>query len=71
MKATTAKIIRKLDGLMPRTAIILGSGLGGLVKSLDMVVRIPFSELEGFPKSGVSGHSGNWWLESWPANRSF
>ncbi len=58
MKATTAKIIRKLDGLIPRTAIILGSGLGGLVDSLDMAVRIPFSGLEGFPKSAVSGHSG-------------
>ncbi|MCP4071072.1 MAG: purine-nucleoside phosphorylase [Hyphomicrobiales bacterium] len=58
MKATTAKIIRRLDGLMPRTAIILGSGLGGLVDSLDVEVRIPFSGLEGFPKSAVSGHSG-------------
>ena len=58
MEATTAKIIKKLGGLMPRTAIILGSGLGGLVESLSDVVRIPFSELEGFPQSGVSGHSG-------------
>jgi purine-nucleoside phosphorylase len=58
MKTTTAKIIRELGGLMPRTAIILGSGLGGLVDSLDMQVRIPFSELEGFPQSVVSGHSG-------------
>jgi purine-nucleoside phosphorylase len=58
MKATTSQIIRRLDGLMPRTAIILGSGLGGLVENLAMKVVIPFSELDGFPQSGVSGHSG-------------
>ena len=58
MKATTAEIIRRLDGLMPRTAIILGSGLGGLVEKLNTVVRIPFDQLEGFPQSSVSGRSG-------------
>ncbi len=58
MKTTTAKIIKRLDGLMPRTAIVLGSGLGGLVESLNNVVKIPFSELDGFPQSAVSGHSG-------------
>ena len=58
MKATTAQIIRRLDGMIPRTAIILGSGLGGLADNLVEAVKIPFSELEGFPQSGVSGHSG-------------
>ena len=43
---------------MPRTAIILGSGLGGLADSLEDVIKIPFGELQGFPVSGVSGHSG-------------
>lgn len=58
MKAATAEIIRRLDGMMPRTAIVLGSGLGGLVDDLNDKIRIPFSDLEGFPISGVSGHSG-------------
>jgi len=58
MKAATAEIIRALDGLMPRTAIILGSGLGGLVESLAQPVNISFADLEGFPQSRVSGHSG-------------
>lgn len=58
MKNATAEIIKRLDGRMPRTAIILGSGLGGLVDSLENRVKIPFSDLEGFPVSGVSGHSG-------------
>ncbi len=58
MKSATAQIIKRLDGLMPRTAIILGSGLGGLVESLNSPVKIPFGDLEGFPNSGVTGHSG-------------
>ena len=58
MKSTIAHIIKRLDGLMPRTAIVLGSGLGGLADKLTMKVTMPFSELEGFPISGVSGHSG-------------
>ncbi len=58
MQAATAEIIRRLDGRMPRTAIVLGSGLGGLVSSLADPVRISFDELEGFPQSGVSGHRG-------------
>lgn len=58
METATAEIIRRLDGKMPRTAIILGSGLGGLVESLTGPVKISFGDLKGFPVSGVSGHSG-------------
>ncbi len=48
----------KLDGRAPRTGIILGSGLGALVEDLEDVVRIAYSDLPGFPVSGVSGHAG-------------
>ena len=39
-------------------AMILGTGLGGLVEDLDDPVRIPFATIPHFPQSGVSGHSG-------------
>ena len=58
MKAATAELIRQLDGLMPKTAIVLGSGLGGLVAQIEDAVHIPYSKLEGFPAGGVSGHAG-------------
>lgn len=48
----------KLDGRAPRTGIILGSGLGALVAELEDVVRVAYSDLPGFPVSGVSGHAG-------------
>src|SRR4029078_10714785 len=38
--------------------IILGSGLGGLAKSIGEAVRIPFSEIPGFPGVTVAGHEG-------------
>jgi purine-nucleoside phosphorylase len=58
LKTTIDTIIEKLDGLAPRTALVLGSGLGGLVDALENPIRFSYSDLEGFPSSGVSGHAG-------------
>lgn len=48
----------RLHGLEPRHAIVLGSGLGTLVETVAGPVRIPYSDLPGFPEGGVSGHAG-------------
>jgi purine-nucleoside phosphorylase len=53
-----AKAIRKRASLEPKVGIILGSGLGGLSKSIADAVRIPFSEIPGFPEVTVAGHEG-------------
>ena len=53
-----AKAIRKRASLEPNVAIILGSGLGGLSKSIADAVRIPFKEIPGFPEVTVAGHEG-------------
>jgi purine-nucleoside phosphorylase len=42
----------------PNTAIILGSGLGGLVDELEILKRIPYSEIPHFPVVTVEGHGG-------------
>ncbi len=49
-----AKCSRKVD-----LCVVLGSGLGAFVDALDDQVVIPYSEIEGFPCSSVSGHAGN------------
>jgi purine-nucleoside phosphorylase len=59
MKAAIDHLVEKLGGLAPTTALILGSGLGGLVDEIEDAVRIPQSKLPGFPHSGVSGHAGD------------
>ncbi len=42
----------------PRIAIVLGSGLGPLVDSVAVTDAFAYGDLPGFPKLGVSGHSG-------------
>lgn len=58
MKAAVGHLIKALGGILPETAMILGSGLGDLADGLEGEVRISYAELEGFPGSGVSGHAG-------------
>lgn len=58
MKFTIDRIIEKLEGLAPRTAFVLGSGLGDLVDAVEDPIRMPYEDLEGFPSSGVTGHAG-------------
>jgi purine-nucleoside phosphorylase len=58
MKAAVDLLVERLNGLMPRFGIVLGSGLGSLVDEVRDAVRIPYSELPGFPVSAVSGHAG-------------
>ncbi len=45
---------------IPRVAIVLGSGFGGLSAVVENDVRIPYSEIEGVPspQAGVAGHAG-------------
>lgn len=48
--------IREIAGDAPvKVGLILGSGLGHLAGAVEGV-SIPYSELEGFPHAGVSGH---------------
>jgi purine-nucleoside phosphorylase len=42
----------------PEVGIILGTGLGGLVRDIDITVSIPYNEIPNFPVSTVEGHSG-------------
>lgn len=48
----------RIGGRQPNFAVVLGSGLGKLSAALADPVHIPFSDLAGFPDSGVSGHAG-------------
>lgn len=43
---------------VPNTALVLGSGLGGLIKEKDIISSVDYSELYNLPVSTVSGHKG-------------
>ncbi len=58
MKAAIDLLVERLDGLAPKAALVLGSGLGGLVDEVENAVRIAYADLPGFPRGGVTGHAG-------------
>ncbi|MEJ8310054.1 purine-nucleoside phosphorylase [Agrobacterium larrymoorei] len=51
-------LVERLNGLVARTAIVLGSGLGVLVDEVVDPIHIPYADIPGFPESAVSGHAG-------------
>ena len=53
-----AHFIRKELRENPKIAIILGSGLGDISKSLDKAVTVAYEEIPGFPVSTAPGHKG-------------
>src|SRR5688572_31937677 len=53
-----ARTIRARLTIEPRVALVLGSGLGGFADDFEDAVRIPYNEIQGFPRSTVEGHSG-------------
>lgn len=55
----TADYIRSKVSDLPKTAIILGTGLGALVDHIEDKQYIPYAEIPNFPVSTVEGHSGN------------
>ncbi|MDP9205127.1 MAG: purine-nucleoside phosphorylase [Gemmatimonadota bacterium] len=57
IKAANA-IRKRAPSQQPGIGIILGSGLGGLSRSVVNAVRIPFDEIPGFPEATVTGHEG-------------
>jgi purine-nucleoside phosphorylase len=57
IKSTAAYIQNKIS-FTPEVGIILGTGLGGLVKEINIKHTIPYEEIPNFPVSTVEGHSG-------------
>ncbi|MBR2041259.1 MAG: purine-nucleoside phosphorylase [Oscillospiraceae bacterium] len=55
----SADFIREKLSEIPKTAIILGSGLGGLVDFMEEKTVIPYKDIPNFPQSSVAGHAGN------------
>ena len=49
----------------PRVGIVLGSGLGGVLKNLRRARRIPWNSIPGFPRPSVAGHCGELHLGFW------
>jgi purine-nucleoside phosphorylase len=54
---SAASVVRdRLVNRKPRVAVVLGSGLGFLADQIGSAVRIPYSDIPGFPSTTVIGH---------------
>jgi purine-nucleoside phosphorylase len=53
-----ARFIRARAGREPRTALVLGSGLGAFADDVGGAVSVPYDEIPGFGRPTVEGHAG-------------
>jgi purine-nucleoside phosphorylase len=53
-----ANQVRARSALIPRVAILLGTGLGGVAEKIKAECRIPYGELRGMPVSTAESHKG-------------
>ena len=51
--------IRERWGAVPRAGIILGTGLGGLAKQIEVEAKLPYEEIPHFLRSTATGHAGH------------
>ena len=53
-----AEFVRARFDRAPDVAIVLGTGLGGLAREIDVEVALEYVDLPGFPMSTVESHAG-------------
>ena len=53
-----ADAVRRRCHVLPKTALILGSGLGDFADTLADAVVLPYGDLPNWPASNVVGHAG-------------
>jgi purine-nucleoside phosphorylase len=54
----TVRVIKSQCALEPRVGIVLGSGLGNLVREIEVEQEIAYESIPHFPVSTVEGHQG-------------
>jgi purine-nucleoside phosphorylase len=56
--AAATDIVRARTRVPPEVAIVLGTGLGGLAREIELEAEIPYGDIAGFPLSTVETHAG-------------
>lgn len=55
---SSVSYIQSQTKVQPTVGIILGTGLGGLVKEINVIDEIPYENIPNFPVSTVESHKG-------------
>ena len=53
-----ARLVESKTSIRPKIGVVLGSGLGAFADSLGHTLRLPYSEIPGFPRATAPGHAG-------------
>jgi purine-nucleoside phosphorylase len=53
-----ADVVRGRFAAVPEVAIVLGTGLGGLAREIDVAATVEYADIPGFPLSTVESHAG-------------
>jgi purine-nucleoside phosphorylase len=53
-----AEVVRAHYSATPVAGIILGTGLGGLAREIDVAATVEYADIPGFPLSTVESHAG-------------
>lgn len=59
------QFVKQRAELTPRVGIVLGSGLGPLVQSVQDATTIAYNDIPGFPQVTAMGHAGRLVLGTW------
>jgi purine-nucleoside phosphorylase len=59
------RAVRRRTSLVPRVALVLGSGLGVLAQGVAWEATLPTADIPGIPPSTVPGHEGRLLLGRW------
>ena len=54
----TVSFLQSKVNFNPEIGIVLGTGLGGLVKEIDIHAELDYENIPNFPVSTVDGHHG-------------
>ncbi|HUR92954.1 MAG TPA: purine-nucleoside phosphorylase [Gemmatimonadales bacterium] len=55
---SAADVVRARTPVIPHVGIVLGTGLGGLAREIEVEREVPYGEIPGFPLSTVETHAG-------------
>ena len=64
-----ADFVERAQALPPDVAIVLGSGMSGVVQRCRASLRLPFAEVPGLAATSVTGHTGCLTLGDWGSKR--
>jgi purine-nucleoside phosphorylase len=53
-----ATLLKDKGFVLPKVGIVLGTGLGALVKQIDVKISVPYTEIPHFPLATVEFHKG-------------